>query len=218
MDILHYLLPLHTISSLVVRKFASVSQSDLLTVNRKLLRLPSTMMKWLDTPSQDDNDKPPDPHNKKYAFETDEWLDPPVYNDNLMKSLKINPSTRAYFIAKYRKTRTPTGWNQYVTLGYLCYEDGHEFDKYWNGTETNWLKRHKMIWYQYKAHVDHNIEISNQLSIWIQECQWSHHVRCFWLVAHYSPLHCVLDSIFVHPPPVHGSPSGTLNSVHHLQT
>jgi hypothetical protein len=127
------------------------------------------MMNGSDPPSQDDIDKPPDPHDMKYAFETEEWLDPPVYNENLMKILKINPSTRAYFIAKYCKTRTPTDWNRYVTLGYICYEDGYEFDKYWNGTETNWLQRHKMIWYQYKAHVDHNIEISNQLSIWIKE-------------------------------------------------
>jgi hypothetical protein len=41
------------------------------------------MMKGSDPPSQDDIDKPPDPHDMKYAFETDEWLDPPVYNENL---------------------------------------------------------------------------------------------------------------------------------------
>jgi hypothetical protein len=158
-----------SVFSLDIREYESVRQPNLRKSSRKLLREPTTMMNGTDPPTLDDIEKPPDLLDKKYAFETDEWLDPPVFSANLMKTLKINPSTRAYFTAKYRKTRTPTDWNRYVILGYLCYEDGQIFDKYWNGTETNWLKRHKMIWYQYRAHIDKNIDIPNKLRVWVNE-------------------------------------------------
>ena len=77
-----------SVFSLHIREYESVRQPNLRKSSRKLLREPTTMMNGTDPPTLDDIEKPPDLLDKKYAFETDEWLDPPVFSANLMKTLK----------------------------------------------------------------------------------------------------------------------------------
>ncbi len=44
--------------------------------------------------------------------------------------------------------------------------DGLEFDSTWDDPETTWYKRHKIVWYTYWYHRQHNLETPMKLQVW----------------------------------------------------
>ena len=108
---------------------------------------------------------PDNPDNPDFYFETNDWLDTPVIPDTLDEQ----PSSTDYrflLLNQYRSLVNPTKWQRYIILGFHAYEDGREFESDWNIQPVDWLKRHKIIWYSYMHHVDHQIDIPPKLFAW----------------------------------------------------
>ena len=128
------------------------------------MRTTITMMNGTEPPPRQQIDKPPDPHDTRYTFETDEWLDPPTCETNIQESTQITMTTRSQYAEIYRINGDPTSWKRYVNLGWFCFDNCREFDTFWKETETHWLKRHQLIWYQYKSHVNRSLHIPEPLN------------------------------------------------------
>ena len=117
-------------------------------------------------PFSPDPPESPDRDNPAFDFDTLKWQEaPPISEDGGEDSTSL-PNPRQQFMTNYRLLATPTEWNRYIHLGLFAYEDGQTFTTTWNNDKTTWLFRHKIIWYNYKYHLDHSMDTSVLLHNW----------------------------------------------------
>jgi hypothetical protein len=107
----------------------------------------------------------PDSDNPAFSFDTTEWLVPPEIPDSHDDN-PGSPDSRISLLNQYRSLVDPTKWHRYIMLGFHAYVDGREFESVWNTQPVDWLKRHKIIWYSYMHHVDHQLDIPPKLFAW----------------------------------------------------
>ena len=105
----------------------------------------------------------PDPDNPDFLFETSEWNEDIQFNDEVSLA---RTEARRYHFSQFKTITNPTSWNRYVHLGLYAYDDGLEFDCTWDDPETTWYKRHKIVWYNYVYHTQHNLVVPPKLQVW----------------------------------------------------
>ena len=99
-----------------------------------------------------------------FGFKTTQWLDPssfetkPPENDE-ERQVRISIETN------YKNVTDCTYWHRYSTLGRHAV-DGHTFDKIMLSIDTDPLKAHCLIWYQYMHSIDRKFEIPVKLEDW----------------------------------------------------
>ena len=104
----------------------------------------------------------------QYLFDATEWVDPPmlVFDDDDPDSKEVVCRRNANDSVYRRQFSTMKTWQRYVTLGYYALEDGSLFDMDWRYKESNPLRMHRMIWYNYMYHVDRDLDLPPKLDVW----------------------------------------------------
>ena len=100
-----------------------------------------------------------------FQFDTTSWYDPPAFtstNPNGMEDVARRNANQHV----YRQTGSATTWNRYLTLAFYTLDDAANFDREWSNMATNPLTIHRMIWYNYLYHVDHELTIPPKLHSW----------------------------------------------------
>ncbi|KAI2498972.1 hypothetical protein MHU86_15535 [Fragilaria crotonensis] len=105
-----------------------------------------------------------DPDHPELSFDTSEWNERIFFADNVAPSRK---DVRRYHLTQFKSITNPTAWNRYLHLGLYAYDDGLEFDCIWDDPETEWEKRHKIVWYNYAYHLQHALEVPIKLKAWV---------------------------------------------------
>ena len=119
------------------------------------------------SPSPHDPPGSPDRDNPVYDFATTEWHEVPQIKDtNDVGNDEIVSSPRPFFLKNFRSLATPEEWHRYIILGYFAYEDGLTFLRVWNHETTDWLQRHKIVWYNYKYYLDKSMHMPERLQVW----------------------------------------------------
>ncbi|KAI2494575.1 hypothetical protein MHU86_19945 [Fragilaria crotonensis] len=104
-----------------------------------------------------------DPDNPAFSFDTPEWNESISFDDTVPSS---RTEVRRYHLTQFKSITNPTAWNRYLHLGLYAYDDGLEFDCIWDDPDTEWDKRHKIVWYNYMYHLQHNLEVPIKLKAW----------------------------------------------------
>ena len=108
----------------------------------------------------------PDPDNPVFLFDTTEWNEEIKFEDVVPAA---RTEARRYHLTQFKTITNPTAWNRYLHLGLYSYDDGLEFDCIWDDPEKTWYKRHKIVWYTYWYHRQHNIATPMKLQVWAIE-------------------------------------------------
>ncbi|KAI2495156.1 hypothetical protein MHU86_19341 [Fragilaria crotonensis] len=100
-----------------------------------------------------------------YSFRCDQWFDHPTPNgpDWFSAEERARRDANAY---AYRQHGTKENWFRYLYLGFFVFEDCFECDKLWAAMESDPLQVHRSIWYNFRFHVDQEMDIPPQLNAW----------------------------------------------------
>ena len=105
-----------------------------------------------------------DPDHPELSFDMSEWNESIFFADTVAPS---RTDVRRYHLTQFKSITNPTAWNRYLHLGLYAYDDGLEFDCIWDDPETEWEKRHKIVWYNYTYHLQHALEVPIKLKEWV---------------------------------------------------
>ena len=129
-----------------------------------------------------------DPSHPTYGFDTDEWVVSPTYvapsdadSDRICQRLGNADA--------FQQSGSPIAWYRYVTLGFYVYDDCPTFDRYWRQFARKQLICSKMVWYNYKYHVDRKLHISPHLNAWATDIARPY-------ICKYEPLFLTIDTNF----------------------
>ena len=107
---------------------------------------------------------PSSPNEPIFDFTIKEWVAPSLLVPHQGES---SPETRRRQQGEhvYRSKTTPTNWHRYLTLGRYSIS-GPDFDTLMNEQDTDALKVHCVIWYNFMFHVDRMMECPPKLEAW----------------------------------------------------
>ena len=100
-----------------------------------------------------------------YGFQCDKWLDHPMPSGPDWFSSEERARRNANALA-YRQKETKENWNRYLLLGFFVFADCFECDKLWAEMENDPLQVHRAIRYNFRFHVDQEIDIPPTLNAW----------------------------------------------------
>ena len=99
-----------------------------------------------------------------FGFKTTEWVDPPSFNKKPSETDEER-KVRICIEKDYKNVTDRTFWHRYSTLG-RCVVDGHTFDKIMLSIDTDHMKAHCLIWYQYMYTIDRKLDMPAKLKDW----------------------------------------------------
>jgi hypothetical protein len=106
----------------------------------------------------------PDSDNPDYSFEILSWIEPPAISGFIIDDSRSHD--RELLLTKYRSTANPIDWHRYLTLGLHVFADGNKFHEIWHRQPADLLTRYRIVWYNYKFHLDNSIKVPSKLHVW----------------------------------------------------
>ena len=106
-----------------------------------------------------------DPLHPLNGFQCDKWFDHPTTTgpDWFSNEERARREANAY---AYRQIGTKEQWSRYLLLGFFTFDDCVECDKVWAAMETDPLQVHRSIWYNFRFHIDQEMNIPPMLNAW----------------------------------------------------
>ena len=116
-----------------------------------------------------------DPDCPDFGFATDIWVEAPPYQTSNDGKPVISTTREANADAfKTSTAGSQVAWNRYIQLGYYTFDDCKDFDAYWRHFINKQTICMKMVWFNYKYHVDRQMSINPKLQTWATKVAQQH--------------------------------------------
>ncbi|KAI2501731.1 hypothetical protein MHU86_12737 [Fragilaria crotonensis] len=99
-----------------------------------------------------------------FGFSTKQWIEPPEFDPKPPETTK-DRYNRLHSETDFRNAHTPTAWYRYFTLGQYAVT-GDLFEMMWREAETDPIRVHSVIWYNYMYHIERKKVIPDKLNAW----------------------------------------------------
>ena len=115
-----------------------------------------------------------DPDNPNFGFAIVEWVDSPPFRtpDDTADDARLQ--NRINHASAFQTHGSPVAWNRYTHLGFYVYDDCNDFESIWRQFVSKQTFCSKMIWFNYKYHVDRDMDTSSKLHSWATEVAKPH--------------------------------------------
>jgi hypothetical protein len=102
--------------------------------------------------------------DNNFDFTVSDWVAPPLFVPH-RDERTTNRAARQQAEHVYRARTTPTLWNRYLTLARYALI-GPDFDSDMEAFDSDPMKVHCVVWYNYMYHTDRNMEVTPKLEAW----------------------------------------------------
>lgn len=106
---------------------------------------------------------PPD-NDPVFGFSTSKWIEPPEFDPKPPETQK-DRNNRLHSETDFRNSHTPTAWHRYSVLGRYAV-NGELFEMAWNESETDPIRLHSIIWYNYIYQIKRKMLVPDKLEVW----------------------------------------------------
>ncbi|KAI2500823.1 hypothetical protein MHU86_13680 [Fragilaria crotonensis] len=99
-----------------------------------------------------------------FGFSTSKWIEPPDFDPNPPETQR-DRYNRLHSETDFRNSHTPTAWYRYSVLGHYAVS-GELFEMMWTEFETDPIRLHSVIWYNYMYQIERKKLIPDKLQAW----------------------------------------------------